>query len=1002
MSHPGMRSACLRGGGASRRSFGLFALTVAFLLGGLLAPPTAQGLSGQTGTLTGTVVNTSGQPVANAFVTIEASNRSGTTNARGEFVFQNVAAGEQSVRVTSLGYRSSTQTVNVVAGQTATLDFTLSVSAVALDEVVVTGLATGVARREIGTSIASVDVTALETAPVSNLSQLLAARAPGVNVMPGGGKSGQGSRIVLRGAASISQSNEPLIYVDGIRIDNSSSSGIETTTAGASWSGLDDINPADIERIEIIRGASAATLYGTEASAGVIQIFTRRGREGVTQWRYNGDFGILSTPLDWWNISAYSDWFHSNMVQRGQTQSHQVSVTGGGENFSYYAALTGRDEEGILPNAGETAYSARLNLTVVPRGDLTLRLNSGFTRRSVQHTPDANNTRGYTINGLVGGPAGQFGTETLAHTAIEAFQNGNRFTGGVTAEHQPFGALSHRLTFGADIFNSDEFQLFPFGAINNLVEGFRSNYRRQNLNLNVDYSATLRGQITPTIRSTTSAGFQFFNRDQGWSSSIGDGFPFIGLETVSAALSTRGAEGRLKERSAGFFVEQQFGLGDALFVTLGARADGHSAFGDDVDYALYPKADVSWIVSEQVPLPGLFSSARVRASYGTAGQQPSNFSAVRTWIPESAVGGQPAGRPRNLGNPDLTAEVSTEIELGFDVGFLDDRMRVELTRYDQTTRDALYAVREPPSLGFLSTQLRNVGEIRNEGWEIGVRGTVVETRSFAWDATINVTTNQNEIVSLGGGAPIQLQWLQFMREGYPVGSFFGDRFVEVDGQVGLASNLLRGADGELPEGWDYLGQPLPTRQFQIGSTFSIGARTALTFLLDHKGGHMNHDHSMRWLVQAQRQIIADSMTGTPVQEVERDRQGNLIQGQPGSTTAGPIAHYCREAGENTVEAARCGRNSALTHGDFAFPADFWRLREVSLSYRLPSEWTSRIGVQSSTLSLAGRNLFRWTDYPGLDPEGMYRNDLSDSALRAHNFFDTPLPRHIVFGISATF
>ncbi|TVP45963.1 MAG: TonB-dependent receptor [Gemmatimonadales bacterium] len=1003
MSYTGTRPVREGNGGGRRHRFGVLALCSALLLSlGLLAPPLAGGVEAQTGTLTGTVVNTSGQPIANAFVTIQATNRSGTTNARGQYTFQNVATGSQEIRVTSLGYRSVTQTATIQAGQTATLDFTLSVSAVALDEVVVTGQAAGIARREIGTSIASVDVTALESAPINNLSQLLAARAPGVNVMPGGGKSGQGSRIVLRGAASISQSNEPLIYVDGIRIDNSSSSGIETTTAGASWSGLDDINPADIERIEIIRGASAATLYGTEASAGVIQIFTRRGREGITQWRYNADYGVLSTPLDWWDISAYSAWFHDEMVQRGATQSHQVSVTGGGQNFSYYAALTGRTEDGILPNGGEDAYSARLNLSVVPRQDVTLRLSSGFTRRSVQHTPDANNTRGYTINGLVGGPAGQFGTPTRDHTVIEAFQNGNRFTGGLTAEHQPTQALSHRLTFGADIFNSDEFQLFPFGAINNFIAGYRSNYRRQNLNLNVDYAATLRGQLTDGIRSTTSAGFQYFNRDQGWSSSIGNGFPFIGLETVSAALSTSGAEGRLKERSAGFFAEQQFGFGDALFVTLGARADGHSAFGEDVDYAIYPKADVSYVLSDQVSLPTVFSSLRVRASYGTAGQQPSNFSAVRTWLPESAVGGQPAVRPGNLGNPDLTAEISTEIEFGIDMGLLEDRMRLEVTRFDQRTTDALYAVREPPSLGFLSTQLRNVGEIENKGWEVGLRGTVIEARSFGWDATINYSTNENRIVSLGGGAPIQLQWLQFMREGYPVGSFFGDRFIELDGEVGLASNLLRGSDGELPEGWDYLGQPLPTRQVQFGSSFSIGPRVGFSFLLDHKGGHMNHDHSMRWLVQAQRQVLADATTGATRQGVERDRQGNLIEGQVGSTTAGPIAHYCRDAQPGTVEAARCGRNSALTHGDFAFASDFIKLREVTLTYRMPDEWLGRFGVQSTTLSLAGRNLLRWTDYPGLDPEGMYRNDLADSALRAHNFFDTPTPRQIVFGVSAQF
>lgn len=984
----GPRSFWMQAGSSLRRR--LVETSLFFALTALwVAPATATPLHAQTGTVTGTVVNTAGQPVANAFVTLGASNRSGITNARGQYTFQNVPAGALEIQVTSLGYRTSTQTATIVAGQTTVLDFTLSVSAVALDEVVVTGQAAGVARREIGTSIASVDVTALESAPVNNLSQLLQARAPGVNVMPGGGKSGQGSRIVLRGAASISQSNEPLIYVDGIRIDNSSSSGISTTTAGASWSGLDDINPADIERVEIIRGASAATLYGTEASAGVIQIFTRRGREGATQWRYSGDFGVLSTPKSWWDISAYSDYFYDAMVQTGRTQSHQISVTGGSQTVSYYAAITGRDEKGILPNGGEEAYSARLNLTVVPRDNLSLRLTSGFTRRQVQHTPDANNTRGYTINGLVGGPRGQFvNTESL--TAIEAFQNGNRFTGGITAEHQILpSVLSHRLTFGADIINSDEYQLFPFGAISNLTRGFRSNYRRQNINFNVDYAATLRGQLTDGIRSTTSAGFQFFDRDQGWSSAVGDGFPFVGLETVSAALSTSGSEGRLKERSAGFFVEQQFGLNNILFLTLGARADGHSAFGDDVDYALYPKADLSYILSEQVSLPAFVSSARVRASYGTAGQQPSNFSAVRTWQPESAVGGQPAVRPGNLGNPDLTAEVSTEIEFGADLGFLDDRIRLEVTRYDQTTKDALYPVREPPSLGFLQTQLRNVGEIENWGWEVGLRGTVIETPTFSWDATVNWSSNENKIVSLGGGAPIQLQWLQFMREGYPVGSFFGDRFIEKDGQVGLASNLLRDASGNLPDGWDYLGQPLPTRQIQLGSTFSVGPRIGVSILFDHKGGNMNHDHSMRWLMHSARRVVDDG------QGVAMDSQGNRV-------STGPIAHRCRDNPDSGVIQAVCGRASALTHGDFAFPADFWRLREVTLTYRVPDVWLGFAGVQSATLSLAGRNLLRWTDYPGLDPEGMYRNDLSDSALRAHNFFDTPLPRQIVFGISAQF
>jgi TonB-dependent starch-binding outer membrane protein SusC len=956
------------------------------LLAAQLAAPAAAAAQQQTGAISGTVLGGTGQPLPDIVVTLVGPNRTTTTNPRGQFMFVNVPTGAHRVQVSGLGYRTVTEQVTVVAEQTATVSVTLAISAVALDEVVVTGQAAGVARREIGTSIATVNAAALESAPIANLSQMVQARAPGVNVMPGGGKSGQGSRIVLRGAASISQSNEPVIYVDGIRMDNNSSNGISTTTAGASWSGLDDINPLDIERIEIIRGASAATLYGTEASAGVIQIFTRRGREGRTTWRYNGDFGVLSTPRDWWQVSAFSDWFYDEVVETGNTMSHQLSVSGGAESLSYYASFGFRNENGILPNAGEEAYSGRLNLTVVPRQDLTVRMNSSFTRRSVQQVPDANNTRGYTINGLVGGPAGQFGTPTLNHTVIEAFQNGNRFMGSLTAEHQPLPQLSHRLTFGADIHSADEYQLFPYGEINNIIDGFRSNYRRQNINLNVDYAATFRATLMDNIRSTTSGGFQYFNRNEGWSSAIGNGFPFIGLETVSTALSTTGFEERVRERTAGFFVEQQVGFGNLVFVTAGARADAHSAFGEDVSYQVYPKADVSYVISEHGFFPEPISAVRLRAAYGTAGQQPTNFASVRTWIPEAAVGGQAAVRPGNIGNPNLKAEVSREIEFGADVGFFQDRLRIEATRFDQRTTDALYEVRYPPSQGFLNTQLENVGEIENSGWEVGVQGTLFQSPRFSWNANLNYSTNRNRIVSLGGGSAIQLQWLQWMREGYPVGSFFGDHIIERDGQVNWASVLLpRDENGQLPEGWDYLGQPLPTRQVQLGSTFNVGPRVSFGFLFDHKAGHMNHDHSLRWLMQTARRVT------------EGDGPGQT----QGVTTAGHTSLRCR-ANQDAVTQNICNRASALTHGHFAFPADFWKLREVTLTYRVPDAWVGRFGMGGTTVSLAGRNLLRWTDYPGLDPEGMYRNDLADSALRAHNFFDTPLPRHIVFGISTSF
>lgn len=954
---------------------------------GLLIGPEPVSAQAPTGTVTGRVLSETGAPLANAQVSLVGSQRSTMTNARGAFVLPNVPAGAVELRATLIGHEAQVQKVTVTAGGSVSIDFRLSQNVIALDEIVVTGQATGAARREIGTSIASIDVGQLEAAPVQTMSQLLQGRAPGVHILPGGGKSGQGSRIVLRGAASVSQANEPLIYIDGVRVDNSSTNGIETTTAGASWSGLDDINPDDIERIEIVRGASAATLYGTEAAAGVIQIFTKRGAEGRSVWSYSGEAGILHTPLDWWNVSEYSPWFYDHMVETGQTQSHQLSVRGGAQNFNYYISGSFRDEKGILPKDGQRAYSFRMNLGMVPRQDLTIRLSTSFNDRTVRQVPDANNTRGYTINGLVGGPAGQF-VRTQSLTDIRAFQEGTRFLSGLTLEHQPASFLSQRLTLGADIWHQDQHQIFPYGAIANFLDGYRSNYRRESRNLNLDYAITARVDVTDDLRSTTAAGFQFQSYDVASTDAIGNDFPFYGLETVSATLRTSGSEGRLQEKTAGFFAEQQFAFRDYLFLTLGARADGHSAFGADVDYQVYPKASLSYVLSDHLTLPGQLNVVRLRGAYGTAGMQPSNFAAVRSWSSTSALGAQPAVVPTNLGNPDLKPEVTHELELGFEVSMLENRLSLDVTRYQQETRDALYQVREPPSLGVLTTQLRNVGEVRNEGWEIGLRGTVLDLPTVRWEAFANLSTNKNEIVSLGGGSPIQLQWLQWMREGYPVGSFFGDRPIKRDGKVGMASELLKNPDGTLPEGWDYIGPPLPTRTIQIGSTVNIGSRTTVSFLFDHRGGNYAQSSTMRWLMQPNQDISTDDL----------DRHAAI--GFPDVATPGPVARVCRKP--NEIQEIICSRNSALTHGDFAMPIDFWKLRELSVSYRAPDSWPERLGLSSLTLTLAGRNLWRSTDYIGLEPEGMYRNDLSDSAVRSQIFFDTPIPRRITIGVRAQF
>jgi TonB-dependent starch-binding outer membrane protein SusC len=929
----------------------------------------------QNGSISGTVIDrNTGEPLPGSNLLIRELERGAATDVDGSYEIGNIPAGTYTIRVNFVGYRQLEQNIEVQAGTNSTYNFELRTDVLGLDQVVVTARGASSARREIGSSIASIDTERLQDSPISNMSQMLQGRVAGARVQLGGGKSGQGSTIILRGAASISQNNEPIIYVDGVRIDNSRASGIGTTTSGVSWSGLDDINPEDIASMEVIRGASAATLYGSEASAGVIQIFTKRGAEGRPQFTYRNQIGILNTPRDWWQVSAYSDWFYDEMVQTGTTNSHYLGVRGGMDNIRYYASGTVRNETGIMPESGEDYLSFRLNLDFDPRDDLDISLNTSFSDRSVQHVPDGNNTRGYTINGMIGGPAGNWGTPTTDLTAVQSFQEGTRFTSSVLLNHRPLDFFSHRLTLGLESRNEDQTQFFPFGAISNLSNGFKSNYRRGVTNKNVDYVATLRFQPLEWLRTTTSGGFQYFDRSVGSSSAIGNDFPMIGLSTVSATVDQSAAESRFEEKSAGFFVEQQFGFNERLYVTMGVRADGHSAFGEDVDYVVYPKIDLSYLISEQSFWNDSWGTLRLRAAYGTAGQQPGAFSAVRTWSPVSAVGAQPAVTPGNLGNPDLVAERSHEYEAGFDASILNDRLNIDFNYFYQRTEDALYQFRYPPSQGFLSTQLENVGEIKNQGIEVSLSGLVFERGNFAWNAMVNYATNENEVVSLGGGAPVQVQWRQFIQEGYSVGGFFGDRYIEVDGVTDLASNLI----GD-QEGWDYIGPAIPTRTAQIGSDFDI-SNFNIRVLFDHQSGGYLQSSTLRWLWQPNQVVPADGQ---------------------GVTTPGPTGLACREPANDIIR-LNCERGSTLTQGDFVFPSDFWKLRELSVSYRVPVDLIDRVGLRSATLTFSGRNLWRSQEYPGLEAEANYRGDLSDSAIRKQIFFDTPIPRQFIFGVNIGF
>ena len=402
----------------------------AVLLAGTAVPAAAQA----TGTVRGVVRDASTQrPVAGVQIGVEGTRIVAITDREGRYELANVPVGSARIRVRMIGY-SSQLAEAAVTMQPMDLDFTLKQSVIALDAVVVTGTGAAVEKKQLGNTIATIDLKTIERAPVQTFSEAIAARDPSVNLLPSSGLAGTGARIRIRGTSSLSMANEPVVYLDGVRIDNSGGlDGVSANAAGASK--LDDINPESIERIEILKGAAAATLYGSEASAGVIQIFTKKGSRGAPRFSFRIEQGISQYPnrfhpnagfardadqaaalSDHYGISiqpyeVFERTFVTDMFETGRQQVYSASVTGGSETINYFVSGRFADDNG--PFGAEHLGPARdknrkiqgnANITIFPRERLSFRVGAMFTDSKHELPNNGNNIFGVVSLAMFGKP----------------------------------------------------------------------------------------------------------------------------------------------------------------------------------------------------------------------------------------------------------------------------------------------------------------------------------------------------------------------------------------------------------------------------------------------------------------------------------------------------------------------------------------------------------------------------------------------------------------------
>ncbi len=938
------------------------------------------------GVIGGVVLDAASNPIPRARVVIDGTETQVLTDAAGRFRLENVPGPDASLRVTIIGYQPLLQAARI--GQT-NLKLVMSPAAVSLNEIVVTGTAGGTQVRALGNVVGTVDATkVVALSPSRDISQLLAGRTPGMIALPSAGQVGTGAPLRIRGVSSMSLANEPIVFIDGIRMDSDPRTG-PNQRGGARVSRLDDLNPDDIQSIEVIKGPSAATLYGTEASNGVIQIITKRGAANTkpqldlsfrngTNWMMNpaGRAG-----QNWYRDPSTNQLVGVNLYERerdqglgplftnGPQRGGSASLRGGTDVARYFASVSYDNDRGVVPYNWDRRLTTRTNIDMMLSSKLTGKLDASYIRRQTRlgqtdYDEDA-------FSNLVWGNPRTLGTAPLYGWFVappdhwpqeESRADNDRITTSLQMGFNPVKWHNQRLTLGLDVSGQQNWTLHPrqpLGALDawGATDGV-GNKSAQRLNrrlLSLDYSASADYHLfnlLPDLQFTTSAGLQYYRRETSSITANGQNFAAIPLTLVSGAAVTTGAETFEENATEGLFIQQQGAWKNRIFLTGAVRGDANSAFGKSYKAAIYPKVSGSWVISEEPFWKfGFVDQLKLRAAFGAAGQQPGTFDASQLYTPVVGYQDQPALVPAALGNPALKPERSSELEYGIDASLFKGRIDLTLTRYQRWISDAIVNKPVAPSLGFYwnqagtsfnGSQIVNLGGVRGWGNELGFSARILEGRKFGWEIAAQFATNGNKITDLGGIPLIAPGGRTEHRQGYPIGGLFVKKVLsaQIDTVAGtVISALCDGGTG--PYGSDQGGAPVPcanaprvywgpsqpTWQLGINPSFTFFQNFRLEVRFEGNGGHYTINTETR-------------------------ATHNL------GLSYAVLAHN-----DPMVVATRAFENDVMG----LYNGSFVKLREVAATYMLPARIARRFLARSGSVTVAGRNLMMiWTGTHGFN------------------------------------
>ena len=947
------------------------------------------GASAQQRPITGKVVSaTTAAPVAGASVTVVGTPIGAVTNDRGEFALS-APPGAVTLLVRGVGYRSRQVPV---AADASSASVSLEQDVFNLEAVVVTGQATGVEQRNLANAVTTVPTEQLNRAPVQTLEGALQGKIPGALIQMNSGAPGGGGQINLRGVTTINGGVDPLIVVDGMVIANDAiQSNMDAVTAAAAGGNpnpqdnavnrIADLNPNDIQSVEVLKGASAASIYGAQAANGVIIINTRRGQPGKPRFSVTQRFGASSAANTLRSrafrdsAEAVGEWGQNALVgqlcrggcpdfdnagelfgQHSLSVETDASVTGGNDQTTYFISGLVKKDGGIAPNTGYQKQSIRANLDQLLGSRFKVSVNLNAVHSLAQRGISNNDNTGTSpflvfpstpsfvdlraVNGVF--PSNPFSTSNPLQTFAELKNNEDvwRILGTTTARMDAVTTPTQRLRFtvtgGLDFFSQRNDILSPAdlqyepqdGQPGTVVLGKASDLR---LNLTASAIHT----YTPAsgaFQATTSAGFQYQNKDFNRTNVVGRTIA-LGLQNVSQAASITSQQSLQPEKNLGLYGQEEvLAANQRLLLTAGVRADRGSVNGDPDKYYFYPKAAASYRLLQ--PIGGL-DELKLRAAWGQTGNPPL-FGARFILDSTAALGGQVGQlRPFRFGDSTVTPERNTEIEAGFDATF-GQSATLGVTVYQKTITDLLLEQNLAPSTGYVS-RIFNGGKLRNRGIEAALQLSPVRSQDITWILRSTFFLTRSKVQEL----PVPA----YLTGGFALS--LGSYFI----QQGHSATQIVGSEG-------VVGDANPDFQMSFSSDLNY-KRFSLGFLWDWKHG------------------------------------GDVINL---TTLLYDAAHNSEDwntAGQTRWNAFLSGKTQPYVED-----GGYLKLRELTLGYDLPPETASHFGMRTARVSVSGRNLLRFTSYKSLDPE--VSNFGNQAIIRNIDVAPFPPSRSFFFSIDLGF